>query len=393
MRVLHLVTNTRGGAGIAATRLHLALLEFGQDSILLSRNKSDIQNSVVCETFPIQNLQSKAITFLLQLFTNKPYSLVTPFSLKTLRYQQIKRINPEVIHIHNWYNLINLKMIHKLTKNYRVVLTLHDSRIYTGGCHYTHACRGYLSNCAKCPAIRLGKFAVMKSKKDILNLSKLNISLIFPSDWLRRIYNVVYPKSNCAIEVIPNVISGSPVTSKKNFYDIKSWNVTFISASLDNPTKGLKLLMDSLEHSELNSPRNKLTLIGKRGNEEIFSDKLLLEVAYTGSIGEDEISSVLNETHILVTPSTTDNLPSVIGEGQSHGCIVMGTRVGGIPELVQDGINGFLCEPNTKDITETLNRILHSGNLEEISKNAIKSSNIKQKTESIVFRHIEIYNA
>ena len=368
MRVLHLVTNTRGGAGIAATRLHLALLRNGHDSVLLSRDNSSLPNSEVCETSPIRKLQSKFLTLLLKMLTLAPYSLVTPHSLQTLGFEQIKRISPDVIHIHNWYNLINLKMISKLIKDYRVVLTLHDSRIYTGGCHYTHACRGYVTNCAKCPAIRIGKFAVLKAKAEGAALSKLNLALIFPSDWLRTVYREAYPSSNASMGVIPNVVSGSSMKSTKSFSDIKSWNITFISARLVNPSKGLALLFKSLQESGLNSPENTLTLVGERGNNDNPPENLVMKVEYRGSIGENAISSVLNKTHILVTPSLTDNLPSVIGEGQSHGCIVLGTRVGGIPELIEDGLNGFLCEPNAQDMAVKFNRIFNSKQLHEISK-------------------------
>lgn len=393
MRVLHLVTNTRGGAGIAATRLHLALLEQGQDSVLLSRNTSGLPNSQICETSLIRKILSKFITLLLKMVTVSPYSLVTPFSLKTLDYQQIKRINPDVIHIHNWYNLINLKMISKLKKNYRVVLTLHDSRIYTGGCHYAHACRGYVTNCAKCPAIRVGKFSVQKSKTESSQISNLKIALIFPSEWLRSSYIEAYPLNNCYIDVVPNVISAPSAKPVKIFSKIKSWNVTFISARLANPTKGLSVLFKSLQQSELNSPENRLILVGERGHGDVPPDTLLMQLEYTGSIGEGAISSILSKTHILATPSLSDNLPSVIGEGQSHGCIVLGTRVGGIPELVEDGKNGFLCEPTFQDMSATINRIFHSEQLQEISKKAVESFNSKFKSDSILIKHIEIYNA
>jgi glycosyltransferase involved in cell wall biosynthesis len=50
---------------------------------------------------------------------------------------------------------------------------------------------------------------------------------------------------------------------------------------------------------------------------------------------------------VLVVPSLwPENSPLVIHEAFLHGVAVVGSRMGGIPELVEDGFNGFTCEPS-----------------------------------------------
>ncbi len=58
---------------------------------------------------------------------------------------------------------------------------------------------------------------------------------------------------------------------------------------------------------------------------------------------------------ILLMPSVgLDALPRAILEGMSAECIVLGARVGGIPEAIEHGINGFLFEPGDSDALSDL---------------------------------------
>ena len=52
-----------------------------------------------------------------------------------------------IFHIHNWFNLINLMELRKLLDlGYGVVFTLHDQRLFTGGCHYSLNCSKFKIN-------------------------------------------------------------------------------------------------------------------------------------------------------------------------------------------------------------------------------------------------------
>ena len=60
-----------------------------------------------------------------------------------------------------------------------------------------------------------------------------------------------------------------------------------------------------------------------------------------------ELRERLPELDVLVQPSRADNLPLSILEAMASGVSVVGTRVGGIPELVVDGETGFVVEPES----------------------------------------------
>ena len=64
---------------------------------------------------------------------------------------------------------------------------------------------------------------------------------------------------------------------------------------------------------------------------------------FTGEVdGEEDLVSILNYADFLAVPSREDNLPNVIVEGMACGIPVLASAVGGIPEMIQDGRNGWL---------------------------------------------------
>ena len=72
------------------------------------------------------------------------------------------------------------------------------------------------------------------------------------------------------------------------------------------------------------------------------------EVEITGALGHEGVVSALGEAHVLLAPSVTasdgdkEGIPNALKEGMAVGLPVVGTFHSGIPELVEDGISGFL---------------------------------------------------
>ncbi|MFC6592607.1 glycosyltransferase [Deinococcus lacus] len=58
-----------------------------------------------------------------------------------------------------------------------------------------------------------------------------------------------------------------------------------------------------------------------------------------------DLFALLRQHHVLVLPSLTEGLPLVLSEGMSQGLVAVGSRVGGIPDLIEDGRNGLLFTP------------------------------------------------
>ncbi len=62
-----------------------------------------------------------------------------------------------------------------------------------------------------------------------------------------------------------------------------------------------------------------------------------------------DVDKILNCLDILVLPSLTEGLPLIILEAMAAARPVVATTVGGIPEAVLDGVNGFLVQPGDAD--------------------------------------------
>jgi glycosyltransferase involved in cell wall biosynthesis len=70
-----------------------------------------------------------------------------------------------------------------------------------------------------------------------------------------------------------------------------------------------------------------------------------LPVRFRGPFDRDRLAEVYASCDVLVVPSLwPENSPLVIHEAFLHGAAVIGSRLGGIPELLHDGVNGFLYE-------------------------------------------------
>jgi colanic acid/amylovoran/stewartan biosynthesis glycosyltransferase WcaL/AmsK/CpsK len=87
-----------------------------------------------------------------------------------------------------------------------------------------------------------------------------------------------------------------------------------------------------------------------RATLEAHRDRLGLgdRVRFLGWAGADRVREVLDHAHVLVAASVTardgdeEGIPNVLKEAMASGMPVVATRHGGIPELVEDGVSGFL---------------------------------------------------
>jgi len=90
------------------------------------------------------------------------------------------------------------------------------------------------------------------------------------------------------------------------------------------------------------------------------------QTSWDERLTQPEVSRALDEATALVLPSRSEGMGRVIVEAFCRGRAVVATRVGGIPDLVEDGANGLLVEPgNTQALAEALVRILTDRELAE----------------------------
>lgn len=67
-------------------------------------------------------------------------------------------------------------------------------------------------------------------------------------------------------------------------------------------------------------------------------------VTYAGALPQNQVFEHMAQADMLVLPSRTETLPRVLIEAQALSLPQIATRVGGIPEIVEDGVTGFLVD-------------------------------------------------
>jgi len=112
--------------------------------------------------------------------------------------------------------------------------------------------------------------------------------------------------------------------------------------------KGYAFLLDAFHQAQRACPDLFLLIAGEgklRKTHEYRIDKLGLGsrarlIGYRSDM--DEIYAL---TDIFVLPSLVEGMPNVLLEAMSHGKPVIATEVGGVPEIINDGVNGMIVPP------------------------------------------------
>ncbi len=370
MRILQLSTSTTGGAGIAALRAHEALIKSGTDSTLFTLSPANMLESKAASvrTFDrnwLYRIKSKSLTFLQYRLIQKGPHLQTPLSLG-INPGLIPVTNYDVIHIHSMYNFLNTESLRVLLKkNNSVFLTLHDQRFVSGGCHGSLECENFKSGCKKCPQVRAPfRFLVTRSlqqMRSLLESSSNKPVLLTPSKWLNDIASEVFPGIKSVL--LPNCIGDEFFGLKDNSDDlherVKIQKIGFISLDLNNPYKGLDVFLKAL--SKLSSEiKQDLTvvLLGEGRVNDLPTD---VNFVFLGKLLGHQRVEAMNELDLVVIPSKQDNMPNVMCESLSLGIPVIGSRVGGIPEILDQFGMPIFDSGDDETLSEILEDALVNG--------------------------------
>jgi glycosyltransferase involved in cell wall biosynthesis len=132
--------------------------------------------------------------------------------------------------------------------------------------------------------------------------------------------------------------------------------------SLRDPRKGFDLLVEAW--NRIRPKDATLALFGRHGNAGAGQ-------AYLGSLNSDEqMVAAYRAADLYVHPARMENAPCTIQESLACGTPVVAFRVGGIPEMVNDGRTGLLCASISADaLAGALQAALSdAGRLEEMRK-------------------------
>lgn len=155
------------------------------------------------------------------------------------------------------------------------------------------------------------------------------------------------------------------------FFDIKQEiKVLFLGGfpNMGNLKGGLTLL-DAIKRIDdtldISSPKLKFVIGGPNADAIAFDIKTTnVGIEFIGAVPKECINTLMQESHIVIIPSLNEGLPNVLYEAMATGNLVMGTKVGGIPEFIDHDEVGILFQPNsTQNIVDSITTIVEKPEL------------------------------
>jgi glycosyltransferase involved in cell wall biosynthesis len=164
--------------------------------------------------------------------------------------------------------------------------------------------------------------------------------------------------------------------------------------------KGIKYLIKAFSKVKQEFPQFKLVIIGKgseKENLELEIRSLGIEdkVKFKGRLSLEETKNIMKNCYCLVLPSLSEGLGRVLMEAMALGKPVVASRVGGIPDLIKDGQNGFLFEKgHSKELARKLKILLENkGLVRKMGKKGKEIIENKFSNEKYIKNYVLMINA
>ena len=333
IRIVHISTSHTGGAGIAARRLNEALMQDGYSSVFMACSNETFTpklNEVSVQRTFVQRIKGALLVRAQWAISSRTY--FTLGSVGAIKEMDLIDYSPadSVIHVHNWFNLADLTLFRNLlSRGYRLLFTLHDMRLLTGGCHYSLTCKNYLEGCNSCPFLPTVLRAL--PPKNLTDLRELlieyseQIELVCPSAWLQAlaIESNILPSGS--IHFIPNVHNSTNLKSGSNLEikrkDLGAIEIGIASLDTSSPLKGGIFISELMGIASGRRLPIKFVFLSDYDSRGKSQDNFWADIDY------------------LMVASIADNSPNVIHEAKIWQVPVIATKVGGITELLNERLD------------------------------------------------------
>lgn len=362
MKVLILSTYEHsGGAAIAAGRLLHALQKNGIDAKMLCRkNISWWKGKPQSWTSIIERAYIWAINgFSMKDLWAADTGLFGQDITKTQEYREA-----DVIHLH-WINqgFISLKAIRRFVKDRKkIVWTMHDEWNALGLFHLDIQQKdSYLDR------------LVRKKKQELYDVC--DIHFVTCSEWLRREVMASQIMERQNITTIPNPIDTSIFKPQSH---TNKRRVLFVAQDINNPRKGMRYLDEAA------------ISLNKNAADKVEIIALGRDIPYISNL--KEMANLYASVDVFVLPSLSDNLPNTIMEAMACGTPCVGFDVGGIPEMIDHKVNGYVARyKDSQDLAEGIKYVLDEKNHDRLSQACIEKVRHCYSEEAVAEKYIDVY--
>lgn len=293
--------------------------------------------------FKIKTFKSSLFDFIIQTFIFFRF-----FKLILILF----KIKPDVVfitHFHAWSIFV---FVFKPFLKYKIFYGLHDNPFN--------------------PKEKNSTFLIFLSK---LFIKCANIIIVYSKFVMDDIKNFL-PLKN--IKVLYLGIYKDLFPNFKKSFNLNKNFLTILFFGRILPYKGIDILIDAIEILKNKNIELKTIIAGRGRVDENYLYKIKqLNIEFKNDwIFNEELLKYLQETDILVMPYKNGTQSGLISIALAYGIPVIATKVGSFKEYIQDGINGFLINPNNQyDLVQKIEQIYFNRNiLLQIHKNILKTN-------------------
>jgi glycosyltransferase involved in cell wall biosynthesis len=305
-------------------------------------------------------------------------------------FPEVERVfrafKPDLVFCHNlhgsglggrpYMGYFDLSALARWSQSVPVCLVMHDAWLLSGHCAHSLDCARRQTGCGSCPYlhnppayVKDGTAGNWALKKDVFARSRLAVAA--PSQWmLDMVRSSILQPGASELRCIPNGVDTgrfrpSDRAAAKHALGLPNDArvLLFLSNGAGNPYKGFAPAHNVFQRvRESHSGRTMLLVGGVRTGDRLPDDPDVCAV--TASKDPDEIVKLYNAADVYLHTAVADTHPLTVLEAMACGTPVVASRVGGIPEQVDDGRTGFLAAPgDTAATADAVLRLLKSPDL------------------------------
>jgi glycosyltransferase involved in cell wall biosynthesis len=269
----------------------------------------------------------------------------------------IGKVRPDVVHVHNIYGRITPSILPVVKQQgIPVVMTLHDYKLICPS--YSMVNNGVV--CERCKGGRYYEAIKTRCHKDSYLASSLySIEAIvhkFIKIYERNVDYFITPSKFMMNKMIEFGMPADKFVHIPNFIDVGTYipkyggsDYILYSGRLSRE-KGIYTLLKAM--MRVKSAQLAIAGDGRlRKDLEIFVATYRIEnVQFLGHLSGSTLANTLRNSNFVIVPSEWyENCPMAILEAFAYGKPVIGARIGGIPELIDDGVDGLLFDSGNVD--------------------------------------------
>lgn len=375
------------------------LREAGHDVAIYSRGHEHNAASEFSEYFP-PPFDTERIDLSLKTLRAAKELIYSGASRRGLA-KVIDLFKPDVAHAHNIYGRLSLSVLDELkVASIPVVMTLHDLKMH---------CPSYLMLnhgriCEQCKGHRYYHAVRTRCHKGSYAASAvyaLESWLNYATGRYRSVGRFVTPSLFLMDKCVEYGWDRGKITYLPNFIDLalkpefRHGGEYILYIGRLSREKGVGALLQA--YSRLKRPIP-LKIVGDGPEKEGLQRSIGIAgstVTFTGYLSGPALTDALLGAKVVVMPSECyENAPMTILEAFAHHKPVIGARIGGIPEMIHDGVNGYLFQPgNAADLQAKLELFLNlpEQRVLEMGKSAREKVENEYNAESHYQRLINVY--